>query len=531
LLQLEEFGHDSFVEQVLAVTGAEHFLLFAGNNGGGQRLILSSSLPDETAEELNLFEFSPRFHPVCSELKGQVSVFNPNPEDYPLFSFFPDSRWSLVGMGDGFKFSFFLFGKGNPPLPLVEDPLLSKCFLRRLENLTSTQADLQSASAALARLSHEFKTPLVSIKGYAELILDHPDVPLSPKIQAWTRRIAAAANRLASLFRKATAESRTGVDWAYSPISIDTAKWVKSSVQEAEQLASGRDIDWICRVDEGLGKVSLDPDAAQDLLLELLQNAVRATPDAGVVMVRAQRRKSEGVDGVRISVVDSGIGIPGDDSVERLFDKFTTLGDPLAHHSGDFEFGSRGVGLGLSVVRGIVRAHGGKVWAEGRGQDPDALPGAAFYVWLPVVDARACGCLAAGAGKDQQLDSLLVIDSDAESSKILMTSLSEHYDVTIANSAENGLDLWENDGPWEACLVEPVMLEENWRELISALNSIKNGNGASIVVYTTADLAEVDELRALGADAIVSKPARARNLLRKLKEVKKLKSARPKSVR
>lgn len=520
---MEEFSHDSFVKQVLAVTGAEHFLLFAGNNGVGQRLVLSSSLPDEAADELPLFEFSPRFHPVFSELEGRVSVFNPNPEDCPFFSFFPDSRWLLVGMGGSFQFSFFLFGKGKPPLPIVEDPLLSKSFMRRLENVTSTQADLQNAAAALACLSHEFKTPLVSIKGYAELILDHPDVPLSPKIQAWTRRIAAAANRLASLFRKATAESRSGVAWAYAPIPLDLDKWVKSSVHEAAQLAADRNIDWVCRVDEGLGKVLLDPNAAQDMLLELLQNAARATPDAGVVMVRVQRRKSEGVEGVLISVEDSGIGIPGDVSVERLFEKFTTLGDPMAHHSGDFEFGASGVGLGLSVVRGIVRAHGGKVWAEGRGQDLHTLPGAAFHVWFPVVNAHQCSLLAAGAGKDQRLESLLVIDSDAETSKILIASLSEHYNVTIANTAENGLYLWENDGPWEACLVEPMMLEENGRELISALNSIKNRNGSSIVVYTTADMEEVDELLALGADAIISKPARARNLLGKLKEAKKLK--------
>lgn len=527
LLLLEFNAHDSFAKNLISFSGADHFLLFAGHDGAKQRLALSSPLPGSGDNQLTQLEFDPNSYPVFSELRNKLILNVLNVKETPLCSHFPDSEWAVIGLGRNHNFTVFLFGKGPPPSRLVKDPLLSDILLKRIEGLTTSHSDFENATVALSRLSHEFKTPLVCIKGYAELILDHPDKPLSPKVAEWTRRIAAGANRLAALFRKATTESRTNAAWAYTPRLIDPAIWIQSSIQEAAQLAASRDIHWRCSAEEGLWEIALDPEAGQDLLLELIQNAARATPDGGSIEIRLEFQIKEGLEGICLSIEDTGIGIPNDDNIERLFDKFTTLGNPMAHHSGDFEFGAGGIGLGLSLVRGIVRAHGGKVWAEGRGQDPETLPGAIFHVWLPISNSAP---KMAEDEKIKSLGKLLIIEPDDETSKILKTTLSKKYKVAVAKSPEDGLDLWQNEGPWEACLVEPVLLEGDGANLIKSLsaeNKKENKRGsASIIVYTTATVSEIDAWRAIGVDTIISKPARTRTLLQNLEEIKKLKTSR-----
>ncbi len=86
---------------------------------------------------------------------------------------------------------------------------------------------------------------------------------------------------------------------------------------------------------------------------------------------------------VEIVVSDSGIGIARDD-LERIFEKFYRVGDVLLHSTGDTKFKGAGPGLGLTIARGIVEAHDGRIWAESSGHDEEHCPGAKFYVLLPI---------------------------------------------------------------------------------------------------------------------------------------------------
>jgi histidine kinase len=109
------------------------------------------------------------------------------------------------------------------------------------------------------------------------------------------------------------------------------------------------------------------------VLDNLISNAVKFTPAGGRVRVALRRRGED----VEISVVDTGVGIPRED-LERIFDRFYQVEDHLTRQQG-------GMGLGLSIVRGLVELHGGRVWAEsvlGRGSRfvvvlPPHVPGAA----------------------------------------------------------------------------------------------------------------------------------------------------------
>jgi signal transduction histidine kinase len=86
---------------------------------------------------------------------------------------------------------------------------------------------------------------------------------------------------------------------------------------------------------------------------------------------------------VEIVVTDTGIGIDPDD-LERIFDKFYRVGDVLFHSTGKIKFKGAGPGLGLTIARGIVEAHRGRIWAESPGCDEEACPGSEFHVVLPV---------------------------------------------------------------------------------------------------------------------------------------------------
>ena len=86
-------------------------------------------------------------------------------------------------------------------------------------------------------------------------------------------------------------------------------------------------------------------------------------------------------------VADTGIGMAPDD-LERIFEKFYRVDSILSHSTGKIKFKGAGPGLGLTIARGIVEAHGGSIWAESPGYDEEIRPGSRFHVVLPVQPSR-----------------------------------------------------------------------------------------------------------------------------------------------
>jgi signal transduction histidine kinase len=114
-------------------------------------------------------------------------------------------------------------------------------------------------------------------------------------------------------------------------------------------------------------------------LWNVITNSVKYTPDGGCVQIRARRIE----DTVQIAVKDSGIGIPPEDQ-ERIFDRFYVLHDTALHRSSKTAFKGGGLGVGLTVARGIIEGHGGRIWVESQGQDEEQLPGSTFHILLPI---------------------------------------------------------------------------------------------------------------------------------------------------
>ncbi len=150
------------------------------------------------------------------------------------------------------------------------------------------------------------------------------------------------------------------------------------------KAAAERNIELVIEQDADTPTINADPTLIQKALYHLIVNAIKYTPDGGKVTLRSRPITMENnVPGVELSVTDTGIGLDAEHH-ELVFEKFYQVGDVAIHSSGKTSFKGGGPGLGLAIVRGVARAHGGKAWVESSGHDEVNFPGSTFYLQLPV---------------------------------------------------------------------------------------------------------------------------------------------------
>jgi hypothetical protein len=270
---------------------------------------------------------------------------------------------------------------------------------RELERLN------QMKNSFLGLTSHELKTPLTIIMGYVELLLNEMAERLDEGTQEMLRHIGRASERLAEIVRDmvdvSMLDNRT-LELVSQEIDINSL--VRGAVENAQEAIRHRRQKLRLDLSEELPLVRCDQARMAQALGNLLGNAIKFTPDFGLIRVctRLVRRPRSpvrfaaadldgvcAVDGVlcpyvEISIIDSGIGINLDEQ-KIIFDKFYEVGELEEHFSGKVAFKSRGAGLGLTIVKGVVEMHGGTVWVESSGFDPERFPGSTFFVLLPAV--------------------------------------------------------------------------------------------------------------------------------------------------
>jgi len=136
---------------------------------------------------------------------------------------------------------------------------------------------------------------------------------------------------------------------------------------------------------EDLPHVKADPTMLVKVYQNLVGNAIKYTPDGGMITISGQAvSDSELGECVEMLVHDTGIGIDPEYH-ELIFEKFFQTGTVALHSSGETKFKGGGPGLGLAIVRGIIQAHNGRIWIESPGYDEQNCPGSTFHILLPVV--------------------------------------------------------------------------------------------------------------------------------------------------
>jgi len=200
----------------------------------------------------------------------------------------------------------------------------------------------------VANVSHELKTPLTVIRGYAETLAAE-EVPADvrrdfmSKVLANARRMQQLVDDLLDLSR---IESRA---WSPQPERLALKPLVEEVWSSLKPRADAAQLTFTSRV--GGATLYADPQGARQVVLNVLDNAVRYTPPGGHVTVAAATE----ADGTRIEITDTGVGIPGE-HLPRIFERFYRV-DPARSR----ELG--GTGLGLAIVKHLVEAHGGRVEA------------------------------------------------------------------------------------------------------------------------------------------------------------------------
>ncbi len=250
----------------------------------------------------------------------------------------------------------------------------------RLEQLDRAKSDF------IAIASHELRTPLTILRGYSQMLFQQNSVQKDEQIENLAAGIQSGAMRLeevvSSMLEVAKIDNRA-LQLYLKQISLaDLFEHLRETFADA--LAERQITLTIVNVDN-LPLIDADPDALEKVFYHLLVNAIKYTPDGGDIHVSGVVHYVNGqhntADKVEIMVRDSGIGVDPE-MHELIFSKFYQTGEVALHSSAKTKFKGGGPGLGLAITKGIVEAHGGRIWLKSAGHDEETCPGTTFHVLL-----------------------------------------------------------------------------------------------------------------------------------------------------
>ncbi len=254
---------------------------------------------------------------------------------------------------------------------------------RELEKTNQILKDIDKTKTNFIQISaHELRTPLTLIMGYSQML--EQDTQSNPELLNLAHGILEGSERMADIVDSMLDVSRIDsntLNLKKANLQVDLL--IKKTQKGFKQAFEDRNINFSTSGLTELPVVSADPDLLQKVFYHLVMNAIKFTPDGGSITVSGKYLNGQVPPQVEIIVSDTGIGI-NPDSSHTIFEKFHQTGEVLLHSSGKTKFKGGGPGLGLAIARGIVEAHGGRIWVESPGHNEETNPGSKFFVSLPV---------------------------------------------------------------------------------------------------------------------------------------------------
>jgi signal transduction histidine kinase len=358
----------------------------------------------------------------------------------------------------------------------------------------------------LATLSHELRTPLNAMLGWARIL------------QSSNLDKDTAKHAVETIYRNARVQAQLIDDLLdvsriisgklhLEPQPLEVAPAIQAAIDVVQPAASAKGIDLEMSIDRGPGRVSADPDRLQQVLWNLLHNAVKFTPAGGSVQISVERIDSS----VRIAVRDTGQGIEPE-FLPNVFDRFRQADSSTTRLHG-------GLGLGLGIVRSLVELHGGSVAATSDGTGR----GSTFTVTLPHLTDQETGRYRTGgmppqSSRKEDLRTepspaltglrLLVVDDEPDGRELVVVMLKRcGAEVTAVASAAEALD---TIGQWrpDVLISDIEMPGEDGYALINKIRSSELKGARLPAVALTAHARDEDRARALdaGYQAHVAKP-------------------------
>ena len=312
----------------------------------------------------------------------------------------------------------YLNGYRETITPAQRERYLGQYSQKLVERLESKIVELEEANRRLQKTdklksdfitltAHEFRTPITLVYGYARLLqatvreAAAQDVvqgtigELSERICQSVQRLNEAVNDILNISLIEADEMH--LNW--QPINL--AEIISLALNELNPTKNGRELNINIEGLDTLPPIMGDRERLQQVFWNLLSNAVKFTPDNGTIVVKgwivdsfASAVNTESYaqpdfpppptnQGVIVFVRDTGIGIDPSEQ-KAIFEHFYIVGNTDYHTSSKTAFGGGGMGLGLPIACGIIKAHGGRIWVESAGRDVEKNLGSTFYVLLPL---------------------------------------------------------------------------------------------------------------------------------------------------
>jgi len=253
----------------------------------------------------------------------------------------------------------------------------------RVEELTEANEEMTRLNEELARInqfkdefmanmSHELRTPLNSIIGFSEILVDGLAGDINEEQQEFINNILSSGKHLLLIINDILDMSkiRSGRMKLYLE-SVNCDDLITDIRQTISGVIQGKHQQFTQVVSDKITTLNIDKKKVKQVLLNLLGNANKFTPDGGSIELRISPALQNGESAVRFSVADSGIGI-SPENFELIFDEFRQVD---GSHSREYE----GTGLGLPIAKKLVELHGGRIWVESK-----VNHGTTFHFTLPI---------------------------------------------------------------------------------------------------------------------------------------------------
>ncbi len=353
----------------------------------------------------------------------------------------------------------------------------------------------------VSTVSHELRTPMTSIKGYTDLLHTGAAGPVTPEQQQFlgiiksnTDRLTALVNDLLDISRVETGRVR------FDPRSVQIGEVVADVVNALAGQAETKRQTLTYEVVGGMTNVMGDQDRLNQVLMNLVGNAIHYTPEGGKIEVHAYPVE----EAVRVDVRDTGIGIASED-VGHIFERFYRADHPLVQET-------RGTGLGLSIVKMFVEMHGGRIWVE---SEPGE--GSTFTLVLPVPvrdeDEKDRRTLLQPVARTR---AVLVVDDDGDVAHLIQRQLEGcgYHISTLARGSS--VAAWAEETQPDLILLDMILPDIEGLEVLRALKD--NPITADIPVIALTIVPDDGTAWDMGVVDYLTKPTEVEDLRRSVEK-------------
>lgn len=447
--------------------------------------------------------------------------------------------------------SFFLKGKHEQPekialvfRDITQERIIANELEKKNLEMARMNSELIKSNQELKRVSdvktkflsiasHELKTPLTSIKGYSEIIIDNMKDQLSPGIFRMIESVNRAADRLHDVINNMLDVTRIEQKrLRLKPENMDLKETIEECIEEFKQFTSQRHISVLCSIDPDLPTFYGDKMRMQQVFTNLFSNAIKFSPDYSEVQIKAF---VEDEKRFHIIVKDQGIGIDKDEQ-DKIFAPFYEIAKTTSHSTDSVKFMGGGTGLGLSIVKGVIERHGGCIWVESAGTGPNRFTGSEFHVLLPLksriqwdddetqiiklnkILEKPSQKLPSPLPKEEK-PKVLIIDDDHEAIEITRIVLQPSFEIITAASGEEGIRIAFQHSP-ALILLDLYLPGLDGALVCRILRSQEETQDIPIAFFSAATQnEEIERCYASGADDFIIKPFNGKEMYEKVMQL------------